>query len=76
MSAICAYFKYNSKTMGCLQLYYTPNDSFTTKDALFHVKSYCNLQAMALCKHRCFVIGCASMNDNKIQGAYDRIIIQ
>ena len=35
----CAYFKYNSKTTGCLQLYYTPNDSSTTEDALFHVKS-------------------------------------
>ena len=35
----CAYFKYNSKTMGCLQLYYTPNDSSTTENALFHVKS-------------------------------------
>ena len=29
----------NSKTTGCLQLYYTPNDSSTTEDALFHVKS-------------------------------------
>ena len=35
----CAYFKYNTKTTGCLQLYYTPNDSCTNEDALFHVKS-------------------------------------
>ena len=34
----CVYFEYNSKTMQCLQLYYTPNDSSTTEDALFHVK--------------------------------------
>ena len=35
----CAYFKYNSKTTGHLQFYYTPNDFITTMDALFHVKS-------------------------------------
>ena len=35
----CAYFKYNSKTTGCLQLYYTPTDFSTTEDTLFHVKS-------------------------------------
>ena len=35
----CVHFKYNWKTTGCLQLYYTPNDSSTTKGASFHVKS-------------------------------------
>ena len=37
--AICAYFKYNLKNSRCLQIYYTPNDFSTTKDALFYVKS-------------------------------------
>ena len=35
----CAYLKYNLKTVGYLQVYYTAKDSSTTKDALFHVKS-------------------------------------
>ena len=34
-----AYFMYNSKTTHCLHLHYTPNDSPTTEDALFYVKS-------------------------------------
>ena len=33
------YFKCYSKTMGCLQLYCTPNDSSTIEDDLFCVKS-------------------------------------
>ena len=35
----CVHFKYNLKTTWYLQLYYTPSDSSTTDDALFHVKS-------------------------------------
>ena len=38
-TSFCAFYKYNPKTTGCLQLYYTPNDSSTTEDALFDVKS-------------------------------------
>ena len=34
-----AYFKYNSKTKGCLQLHCTPNDSSTTKHASFDVRN-------------------------------------
>ena len=39
--AFCAYmyFKYNSKSMGYLHLYCTPNGSSTTDDASCHVKS-------------------------------------
>ena len=35
--AICGYFKYDSKTTDDWQLYYTPNDSSTTNDPLFHL---------------------------------------
>ena len=35
----CVYFKYNWKTTAYWQPYYKPNDSSTTEDALFHVKS-------------------------------------
>ena len=62
------YFKYNSNTMGCLQLHYAPNDCTTTKDALFYVKSSKHLQPVyntSLPR-----ILCASTNDNKTQGAY------
>ena len=31
----CVYFKHNSKTAGCLRLYYMLNDSSTTEDG-FH----------------------------------------
>ena len=45
----CVYFKYNSKTMGCLRLYYAPNDSSTTEMLHFLQKQQgrYNLQAMA-----------------------------
>ena len=43
----CVYYKYNSKTTVCLQLCYELNNSFTIKDALFHVTSG---KVVATCK--------------------------
>ena len=61
----CDYFKYNSKNTRCLQVYYTPNDSSTTEDALFYVKSHkavaiyklwpiqTTLSCYLVCKYEC-----------------------
>ena len=54
----CVYFKYNSKTTGCLQLYYTPNDSSTTEDALFHVKSCKTVATYKLWPRANIVLSC------------------
>ena len=37
--SFCAYFKYNSNNKSCLQVYYIPNNTSTTKNALFYVKN-------------------------------------
>ena len=41
--------KYNLKTTVCLQLCYTPNNSSTTEEALFHVKSGKAVATYKLC---------------------------
>ena len=55
--AICAYFKFNSMPIECLQLYYTPNDS-SIRMVLFcqEQQSRYTLQAMIPYIHPCFVI--------------------
>ena len=75
----CVHFKYNTKTTDGLQLYYTANGSFTTKDALFHVKSSKAVGSYKLWPRTNITVLlflCASMNDNNIQGTYDYVIIQ
>ena len=74
----CAYFKYNSKNTRCLQVYYTPNDSTTTDNALFHVKSG---KAVATNKLQpvqtllsCYLVH--KYEWQQTQGAYDCIITQ
>ena len=72
--AISYELQVNSNITRCLQLSYTPNNSCTTEDTLFHIKNSCNLQATAKYKHCCLVILCTSMNYNKTQRTYDCIM--
>ena len=72
----CAYFKYNSKTTGHLQVYYTPNDSPVSKDASFHVKSSkaamtYKLWAMVRYIHHYLAILYTSTHNDTTQGTYD-----
>ena len=63
---------YNSKTTGCLQLYYTLNDSFNTEHASFMFRAANKLQPTSLYihVHHCLLILYASTNHNKTQGTY------
>ena len=63
--AISVYFEHTSKPTGCLHLYYTPNNSSITKDALLLSKGAKQLQPTSYTVpyvHPCLVLLCANIH--------------